>query len=65
MIWGGNKILALIKGHYSGTNLEKMTYNNPKLDNVNINAHTKFGEILQKSSQDNEWKPNDDEQTNE
>ena len=32
-----------IKGHNSGTNLEKMISNNPKLDHVNINAHTKFG----------------------
>ena len=37
-----NKILALIKGHNSGTNLVKTTCNNPKLDHVNINANTKF-----------------------
>ena len=30
------------KGHNSGTNSRKMTCNNPKLDHVNINAHTKF-----------------------
>ena len=42
-ILSGNEILALIKGHNSGINLSKMTCNNPKLDHVNINAHTKFG----------------------
>ena len=34
------------------TNLQKMTGKNPKLDLVNINAHTKFGQILSISSQD-------------
>ena len=36
-ILSGNDILAKIKGHYSGTNVRKMTRNNPKLDLVNIN----------------------------
>ena len=31
------------------------TCNNPNLDLVNINAHTKFGQILSISSQDIEW----------
>ena len=35
-----------------------MTGNNPKLDLVNINAHTKFGLILSISSQDIERKQN-------
>ena len=34
-----DEILALIKGHNSGTNLGKMICNNPKLDHDNINAH--------------------------
>ena len=33
---------GLIKGHNSGTNVQKMTCNNPNLDLVNTNAHTKF-----------------------
>ena len=40
------------KGHYSVTNLRKMTGNNPKLHLVIINAHTKFGQILSISSLD-------------
>ena len=42
-------------GHQSRVippNLRKMTSNNPKLDLVNINAHTKFGQILSTRSQD-------------
>ena len=33
-----------------------MTANNPKLDLVNVDVHTKFGQILSSHSQDNEWK---------
>ena len=33
--------MTSIKGHYSVTNMQKIS-----LDNVNINAFTKFGEIL-------------------
>ena len=33
-----------------------MTGNNPKLDLVNVDVHTKFGQILSSHSQDNEWK---------
>ena len=35
-----------IKGHNSGTNAWKMMCNNLNLDLININAYTKFGEIL-------------------
>ena len=47
-----NKFLAQIKGHNSGTNVQKMTGNNPNIDLVNTNAYTKFGEILSFCSQD-------------
>ena len=57
---GGNEILALIKGHNSGTNMRKRTCNNPKLDPVNINAYIKFGENLSICSQDIELKQNYD-----
>ena len=35
-----------------------MTGNNPKLDLINVDVHTKFGLILSTSSQDIEWKQN-------
>ena len=35
-----------------------MTYNNPKLDLVNINAYIKFGENMSVRSQDIVWKRN-------
>ena len=47
-----------IKSHNSGTNLRKMTCNNPKLDLVNMNAYIKFGENMSVSSQDIERKRN-------
>ena len=60
-IMSGNENLTLIKGHYSVTNMWKMTVNNPNLlDLVNINAHTKFGQILSTRSQDIEQKQNSD-----
>ena len=37
-----------------------MTGNNPKLDLVNVDAHTKFGRILSICSQDIERKRNSD-----
>ena len=37
-----------------------MTGDNPKLDLVNVNVHTKFGQILSNGSQDIEWKQNSD-----
>ena len=52
----GNEILTAIKGSNSVKILQKMTVNNPKLDLVNVNVHTKFGQILYTGSQDIEWK---------
>ena len=49
-----------IKGHNSVTNKQNMTGNNPNLDLVNINAYTKFGEILFTCSPDIEQKQNSD-----
>ena len=40
--------------------LRKMTGNNPKLDLVNVDVHTKFGLILSNRSQDIERKRNSD-----
>ena len=53
-----NEILVLFKGHNSGPNVRKMTCNNPKLNLVNMNAYTKFGENLSICSQDIERKRN-------
>ena len=47
-----------IKGHNSVKILQKMTGNNPKLDLVNVDVHTKFGQILSICSQDIERKQN-------
>ena len=41
-----NNILRSIQVHNSITNKQKMAYNNPNLDLVNINAYSKIGEIL-------------------
>ena len=43
-------------GHNSGTNLGKITCNNPKLDFVNMNKYIKLGENMSSSSQDIERK---------
>ena len=43
---------------HSGTNVQKMSYDNPNVDLVHMNAYIKFGEILLISSQDTEWKRN-------
>ena len=51
-ILSGNKILKSIKGRNSVKILQKMTGNNPKLDLVNVDVHTKFGWILSIHSQD-------------
>ena len=59
-ILSGNKILTSIKGRNSVKILRKMTGNNPKLDLVNVDVHTKFGVILSISSQDIERKRNSD-----
>ena len=45
-ILSGNKILMSIKARNSGKILQKMTGNNPKLDLVNDDVHSKFGKIL-------------------
>ena len=58
-----NKIMTSVKGHNSITNAWNMMCNNPNLDLVNINAHTKFGEILSIWSEDNERKRKPDGQT--
>ena len=49
-----------IKGHNSVKILRKMTDNNPKLDLVNADVHTKFGQILSILSQNIERKQNSD-----
>ena len=57
-ILSGNKILTLIKGRNSINILQKMTGYNPKLDVVNVDVLTKFGQILSICSQDIERKQN-------
>ena len=59
-ILSGNEILKSIKGRNSVKILRKMTGNNPKLDLVNVDVHTKFSRILSICSQDIEWKQNSD-----
>ena len=59
-ILSGNEILKAIKGRNSVKILRKMTGNNPKLDLVNDDVHTKFGRILSIRSQDIERKRNSD-----
>ena len=54
----GNKILTLIKGRNSVKILQKMTGNNPKLDLVNVDVHTKLGQIRSICSRDIERKRN-------
>ena len=59
-VLSGNKILTSIKGHNSVKSLQKMTGTNTKLDLVNVDVHTKFGQILSICSQDIEWKRKSD-----
>ena len=59
-ILSGNEILTSIKGLNSVKILRKMTGNNPRLDLVNVDVHTKFGRILSMRSQDIEQKRNSD-----
>ena len=59
-ILSGNEILTPIQGRNSVKILQKMTGNNPKLDLVNVDEHTKFGLILSIRSQDIERKRNSD-----
>ena len=57
-ILSGNKILTSIKGRNSVKILRKMSGDNPKLDLVNVDVHTKFGQNLSTGSQDIERKQN-------
>ena len=59
-ILSGNKILTSIKGRNSVNILRKMMGNNPKLDLVYVDVHTKFGQTLSIRSQDIERKQNSD-----
>ena len=59
-ILSGNKILTSIKGSNSVKILRKMTCNNPKVDVVNVDVYTKFGQILSIRFQDTERKQNYD-----
>ena len=59
-ILSGNEILTSIKGRNSVKILQKITGNNPKLDLVNVEVHTKFSRILSIRSQDIERKRNSD-----
>ena len=52
--------MTSIKGCNSFKILRKMTGNNRKLDLVNDDVHTKFGQILSIRSQDIERKQNSD-----
>ena len=52
--------MTSIKGHNSVKISQKMTGNNPKEDVVNVDVHTKFGQILSICSRDIERKPNSD-----
>ena len=57
-ILSGNEILTSIKGRNSLKILGKIKGNNPKLYLVNVDVHTKFGQILSIGSQDIERKRN-------
>ena len=59
-ILSGNKLLTSIKGCNSVKILPKMMGSNPKLDHVNVDVHTKFGQILSIRSGDTERKQNSD-----
>ena len=59
-ILSGNEILTSIKGRNSVKILQKMTGNNPRLDLVSVDVHTKIGQILSIRSQDIERKRNSD-----
>ena len=55
-----NKILTSIRGRNSVKILRKMTGNDPKLDVVNVDVHTKLGQILSIRSRDIKRKQNSD-----
>ena len=54
-----NEILTSIKAILC-YKFEKKPGNNPNLDLVNVNAYTKFGQLLSIFSKDIEWKQNSD-----
>ena len=58
-----NKFFVQIKEYLQDTSVifvRKMTGNNPKLDLVNVDVHTKFSQIVFIGSQDIERKRNSD-----
>ena len=57
-ILSGNKNLALIKGHNTGTNVLKTMCNNSNLDLINMNAYIKLSENRSICSKDIERKQN-------
>ena len=57
--WHQSRVVTLLQMR------KKMWFNNPNLDLVNINAYTKFGEILSVYSEDIERKRNYDGRTDE
>ena len=59
-ILSGNEILTSTKGSNSVKILQKKTGNDPKLDLVNVNEHTKFSQILLTGSHDIERKRSSD-----
>ena len=59
-IFSGNEILTSIKGSNFVKILQKTTGNNPKLDLVNVDVHTNFGQILSIHSREIEQKRNSD-----
>ena len=59
-ILSGNEILMSIKGRNSVKILQKIMGINYKLDLVNIDVHTKFGQIRSIHSHDIQWKQNSD-----
>ena len=52
--------MTSIKGRNSIKILRKMMGDNPKLDHVNVDVHTKFGQIVSVCSRDIEWKQTSD-----
>ena len=59
-ILSGNEILKSIKGRNSVKISQRITGNDFKLDHVNVDVHTKLGQILSIRSQDIERKRNSD-----
>ena len=59
-ILSGNEILTSIKGRKSVKILRKMMGKNPKLDLLDVDVHTKFGQIPSSHCQDIEQKQNSD-----